>query len=372
MAQRTQLYNKHCEAGAKWVDFGGWDMPIHYGSLMEEHHAVRTAAGMFDVSHMTVIDFDGAASETFLRFLLANDVAKLKNIGDALYSAMLNEQGGVIDDLIVYRLANGFRMVVNAGTRAKDLAWIAQQAQGKNIPWRHRDDLSILAVQGPKALELLPEAIKTIAQKLKYFSAAFVTSSSSESKEWFVARTGYTGEQGVEIILPHTDIDALWQDLLVAGVKPCGLGARDTLRLEAGMNLYGHEMDDSVSPLKANMGWTVAWQPEDRNFIGRSALLEERAQPTHQLVGLVLQGRGVLRAEQLVKTTSGEGVITSGTFSPTLEQSVALARLPLPLTDAVEVDIRGRLQPAQVVMPSFVRNGQKIVQPFLAKSAAAL
>lgn len=363
MAQRTQLYNKHCESGAKWVDFGGWDMPIHYGSLIEEHHAVRTAAGMFDVSHMTVIDFIGAESEIFLRSLLANDVAKLKQVGDALYSAMLNERGGVIDDLIVYRVAHGFRMVVNAGTRAKDLAWIAQQAQDKNIQWRHRNDLSILAVQGPKALELLPESIKTIAQKLRYFSAASLVSFSGD--EWFIARTGYTGEQGVEIILPHGDIESLWQDLLVSGVKPCGLGARDTLRLEAGMNLYGHEMDDSVSPLKANMGWTIAWQPEDRNFIGRSALLAEHSHPTHQLVGLVLEGRGVLRAEQIVQTASGEGVITSGTFSPTLECSIALARLPLPLplTDKVEVDIRGRLQPAQVVAPCFVRNGQKIVKP---------
>ncbi len=355
MSQKTQLYNKHCEAGAKWVDFGGWQMPIHYGSLMEEHHAVRTVAGMFDVSHMTVIDFNGAEAESFLRFLLANDVVKLKNIGDALYSAMLNEAGGVIDDLIVYRVANGFRMVVNAGTRAKVLAWLTQQTQGKNLQWRHRDDLAILAVQGPEAIARLPDSIKAVAQGLKYFSAAWVD-------HWFVARTGYTGEQGVEIILPHTDIEVLWQDLLVAGVKPCGLGARDTLRLEAGMNLYGHEMDDTLSPLKANMGWTIAWQPEDRLFIGRSAIAE-RAQPTHQLVGLILQGRGVLRAEQVVKSATGQGVITSGTFSPTLEQSIALARLPLPLTHEVEVDIRGRWQSAQVVTPCFVRDGKQVHQP---------
>lgn len=361
MGHRTPLYDTHVALNAKIVDFGGWDMPLHYGSQIEEHHRVRKDAGMFDVSHMNVIDVKGNEVRDFLRLLLANDVAKLKTPGRALYSCMLNTNGGVIDDLIVYYIDDTwFRIVANAGTREKDLAWMRNSAElfgGVQIV--QRDDLAILAVQGPNAKEkvfrALGDPLRT-AENLKPFH--FVTVG-----EFFVATTGYTGEDGFELIVPTITVRDIWEALREMDIAPIGLGARDTLRLEAGMALYGQDMDETTTPLEVGLGWTVAFEPADRKFIGREVLDKQRASGApRQAVGLVLEGKGgVLRGHQKVLSDGlGEGEITSGGFSPTLNCSIALARVPtgVPLGSRCKVDIRGKLLEARVVKYPFVRNGK--------------
>ena len=360
MLKKTALHAQHQALGAKLVDFAGWEMPIQYASQLDEHHAVRAGAGMFDVAHMTAVDLHGARSRDFLRHLLANDVAKLKTPGKALYSCMLNPAGGVIDDLIVYFLAEDlFRLVVNAGTTDKDLAWLRQQAPAFGVEVRPRGDLGILAVQGPQARAkvgaLLPPALAQKAAALTPFSAAW-------DGDWFVGRTGYTGEDGYELILPHAQLVQLWGELLAAGVKPCGLGARDTLRLEAGMNLYGQDMDDAVSPLECGLSWTVAFAPEERDFIGRKVLEAQKAAPPRKSVGLVLEGRGVLRAHMPVRGANGSrGETTSGGFAPTLKGSIAMARVAGDAAAPYEVEIRGQWLPAREVKLPFVRNGKVLV-----------
>lgn len=363
MLKQTVLNAAHRAMGARMVDFGGWDMPVNYGSQIEEHHAVRTNCGMFDVSHMCPVDVVGADCRAFLSRLVANDVAKLKVSGKALYAAMLNEAGGVIDDLIIYFLTETrFRIVVNAGTAEKDLAWM----QAKVAEWKldvtitqRRDGanaLGIIAVQGPnaraKVWEVLPQAKAAIADLKPFFAA--------EVDQYFIASTGYTGEDGYEIMLPGGEAEAMWNKLNAAGVAPCGLGARDTLRLEAGMNLYGQDMDETVSPLDAGLAWTVSLNTE-RDFVGKAALTAAGQQK--QFLGLVLLDKGVLRGHQKVISAQGEGEITSGSFSPTLQQSIALARLPLGVQvgDEVEVDIRGKLLKAKVVKPVFARNGKAVI-----------
>ena len=360
MSQQTALYDKHVEYGGKIVDFAGWQMPVNYGSQMDEHHQVRTDAGMFDVSHMTIIDFTGPGVTDFLRYLLANDVARLKQAGKALYSCMLNEQGGVIDDLIIYYMNDGwYRMVVNAATRDKDIAWITAQAAAFDVTLDERASTAMIAVQGPKAIEkaisVLPvDVVEAVSELERFFGV--------ECGEWFVGRTGYTGEDGFEIMLPESEAAGFWDKLAHAGVKPCGLGARDTLRLEAGMNLYGADMTEDTSPLISGLGWTIAWEPGERDFIGRAAIQQERESGvTQKLVGLVLEGRGVLRGHQKVIIKNiGEGEITSGTFSPTLKESIALARVPQQTGDHCQVEIRGKLLDARVVKPVFVRDGQAV------------
>ncbi len=358
MGKKTPLYAKHVEAGARIVDFGGWDMPLHYGSQKEEHHAVRRKAGVFDVSHMTIVDLKGSRVREFLRHLLANDVAKLKDSGKALYTCMLNEDAGVIDDLIVYFLDEAwFRLVVNAATREKDLAWIRQHAQAFEVDVVERAELAMIAVQGPEARELAAPCIEAEwreqALALKLFTGM-------EAGDLFVARTGYTGEDGWEIVMPAAKAPIAWDRLLAAGVAPCGLGARDTLRLEAAMNLYGSDMDESISPLEAGLGWTVAWEPEDRDFIGRAALEKMRADGSRRrFVGLLLEDKGVLRNHQrVVVDGAGEGEITSGGFSPTIGRSIALARLPAGDQEHAQVDVRGKLLNVRIVKTPFVRNGQ--------------
>ncbi|MDH5765086.1 MAG: glycine cleavage system aminomethyltransferase GcvT [Gammaproteobacteria bacterium] len=362
MSQKTALYDKHLYHGGKIVDFAGWDMPINYGSQIEEHHQVRRDAGMFDVSHMTVLDLKGNGVIPFLQYLLANDVARLKQAGKALYSCMLNEKGGVIDDLIVYYMQDDwFRMVVNAATRDKDITWIQQQAEKFNIDINERDDLAMIAVQGPrareKALQALPIDVSQAAADLDRFFGA-------DSGEWFVGRTGYTGEDGFEIMLPESEAAEFWDALIEAGISPCGLGARDTLRLEAGMNLYGTDMDESTSPLISGLGWTIAWQPAERNFIGREAVEAEKEKgPEQKLVGLVLDDKGVLRGHQKVIVEGvGEGEVTSGTFSPTLKQAIAMARVPAATAEQCKVEIRGKLLSARVIKPVFVRDGQSCIE----------
>jgi len=364
MGLKTPLYDTHVRLGAKIVDFGGWDMPLHYGSQIEEHHAVRGDAGMFDVSHMCIVDLSGGRVREFLRFLLANDVGRLKSVGKALYSCMLLPSGGVIDDLIVYYMSEtGYRMVVNAGTRDKDLAWIRSHAADFEVTVVERKDLAIIAVQGPnarrKAATLLSPEQQAAALALKpFFGAPFGS--------WFVARTGYTGEDGFEIMIPAAEAADAWNRLLEQGVKPAGLGARDTLRLEAGMNLYGNDMDETFHPLESGLAWTVAFEPADRDFIGRGALQNAQRESGRELVGLLLEDRGVLRSHQKVlvvgATTAGiSGEVTSGTYSPTLNRSIGLARVPKTSQPTVQVDIRGKLHAARIVKPPFVRHGKPMI-----------
>ncbi|CAK0754869.1 aminomethyltransferase [Gammaproteobacteria bacterium] len=365
MSSRTPLYEQHLAAKAKVVDFAGWEMPLHYGSQLDEHHRVRRAAGMFDVSHMTVVDLRGSRVQEFLRWLLANDVARLNLPGKALYSCLLNPWGEVLDDLIAYFMTEDwFRLVVNAATRSKDLAWIrARAAEVGGVEVQERTDLAMVAVQGPEArgqvLAVLSDSngLATAAEGLVAFQGV---AGDGEKADWFVARTGYTGEDGFEVILPTASAPGFWEALRAAGVAPCGLGARDTLRLEAGMNLYGNDMDETVTPLESGLSWTVAFNPPDRDFIGRAALESQRkAGVSQKLVGLVLQGRGVMRHGQAVQVPGvGGGIITSGGFSPTLEQSIALARVPLATSTECQVEIRGQWLSARVVKPPFVRFGK--------------
>ncbi|HID49145.1 MAG TPA: glycine cleavage system aminomethyltransferase GcvT [Chromatiales bacterium] len=357
MGKHTALYDLHVSLGATMVDFGGWDMPIRYGSQIEEHHAVRRDAGMFDVSHMTVLDLTGSGVRDYLRRLLANDVARLEDRGKALYSCMLNEQGGVIDDLIVYYLEDaGYRMVVNAATRDKDLAWLEKQAAGFSVHRKVRDDLAMIAVQGPGARAKVHQVLGDQAQALRDLGVFFLR----RLDDMAVACTGYTGEDGYEIMVPAEQASAFWSRLLEAGVQPCGLGARDTLRLEAGMNLYGADMDESVTPLESGLSWTVAWEPEERDFLGRAALEAQRkAGVKRKLVGLVLEDKGVLRNHQKV-IVEGQpvGEITSGSFSPTLGRAIAFARVPADIGSECQVEVRSKLLPARVVKPPFVRKGK--------------
>lgn len=358
-AQRTPLYNNHVQAGAKMVDFHGWEMPINYGSQIEEHHAVRRDVGMFDVSHMTIVDVTGRDAKPYLRHLLANDVAKLTTPGKALYSAMLNEEGGVIDDLIVYFFnEDSYRLVVNSATRDKDMAWLELQSGEFDVAITERTEFAMIALQGPNAKAIVANLMSAEQHALVSELKPFV---GVQLDDLFVATTGYTGEAGYEIIIPNDNVADVWEKLRALGVQPCGLGARDTLRLEAGMNLYGQDMDETVSPLAANMGWSVAFEPADRNFVGRSALEALKAAGTEKLVGLVMEEKGVLRGGLKVMVDGGEGVITSGTFSPTLGYSIAMARVPLPVGETAQVEMRKKLVTVKVVKPSFVRNGKAVV-----------
>jgi len=358
---QTPLHDAHLAAGARMVDFSGWHMPVNYGSQIDEHHAVRRDAGMFDVSHMLALDLEGFDSTAWLRALLANDVARISRApGKALYSCMLREDGGVIDDLIVYRLIDEhYRIVVNAGAAAKDVAWMRKHiaAHGFNVSLTERRDLAMIAVQGPNARTktwLARPDLKSGSETLLPFSGAQIG-------DVFIGRTGYTGEDGFELTLPAAQATTLWQALLNAGVQPCGLGARDTLRLEAGMNLYGQDMDETVSPLDSGLAWTVDFSDPERAFSGRAAL--EAHPATCRLLGVVLEERGVLRAHMPVFTAAGIGETTSGSFSPTLEKSIAFARLPLSTQagEKVEVEIRGKRLPARTVKLPFVRQGKTLI-----------
>lgn len=374
--QRTPLYQSHVDNNGKIVDFSGWELPIHYGSQIDEHEAVRTDAGMFDVSHMVITDVEGAQAKAWLQKLLANDVAKLKTVGKALYSGMLNAEGGIIDDLIVYLMneeETQYRIISNAATRDKDLANFNKVAEGFEVTLTERPELAILAIQGPNAVAKLKQAKPSwsdILDSLKPFVGADLAD--TEAANWFVARTGYTGEDGVEVILPGENATEFYQLMLDHGVKPAGLGARDTLRMEAGMNLYGHDMDETTSPYECNMGWTLALK-DDRDFVGREALVAKRKEAKEngtamRQVGLLLETRGVLREGMTVIINQGTdkettGTITSGTFSPSLKQSIAIARIPESVTeeDSVQVDLRGKgkFVDVRVLKLPFVRNGEK-------------
>jgi len=360
-AKQTPLHAAHVAAGARMVDFAGWDMPVNYGSQIEEHHAVRRDAGMFDVSHMLALDLAGPDATSWLRGLLANDVAKLKESGKALYSCMLNERGGVIDDLIVYRFSDAdYRIVVNAGTADKDVAWMRERiaATGANLTLQARRDLAMIAVQGPRAIERATAALPELSTA-NGIPAAFV---GARVGDLLNARTGYTGEDGLEIARSRRPCAGnVERAPRRRRHDPAAVGARDTLRLEAGMNLYGQDMDEDVSPLNAGLSWTVDMKDETRTFVGRAAL---QANPASQrLLGLILEDKGVLRSHMKVFTAAGEGETTSGSFSPSLEKSIAFARLPLATQpgENVEVDIRGKRLKARTVKLPFVRNGKPLV-----------
>jgi len=361
MGHQTPLYVEHVAAGARIVEFGGWDMPLHYGSALAEHQAVRQSCGIFDVSHMTVVDVMGPDATAFLGRLLANDIGKLAQPGQGLYSCMLNDAGGVVDDLIAYSTADDrYRLVVNAATRTQDLAWLARVADRDDVVLRHRDDLLMLAVQGPAARRLaaplLPDGVGAAVLALQPFESVY-------QEDLFVARTGYTGEDGIEVVLPIPAGIDLWKALTVAGAVRCGLGARDTLRLEAALNLYGQDMDAGTSPLTSALAWTVAFDPAERQFRGRAALEAQKAAGiTEKLTGLILEDRGIMRHGQRVLTPAGEGVITSGGFSPTMDRSIALARVPVAAEGLCQVEIRSALRAARIVRPPFVRHGRVLVE----------
>lgn len=362
MQKVTSFHAMHELFNAKMVSFSGWDMPISYGSQIKEHKAVRTDAGMFDVSHMTIIDVMGIDCKKFLQYLISNDVTKLElfGYGKALYSALLTENATIIDDLIVYYMEFGYRLVTNAGTYEKDMAWISKQASKFNVKIKERKDLSILAVQGPMAINkvgMIKMHINERLQQLKPFMAI-------EDNGWFYAYTGYTGESGLEIMLPNEYALEFWQQLVKNGVIPCGLAARDTLRLEAGMNLYGHDMDENINPLQCNMEWVIDLKDESRDFIGKDTylkLLSSHEEKYHQ-VGLVLEGRGVLReGQKLYKSGVEIGIITSGTFSPSLKVSIAIARVDKSITEKAEVDIRDKMEIVKIVQLPFIRKGRSLI-----------
>ncbi len=367
----TPLFNAHQKMGAKLVDFGGWNMPIHYGSQIEEHHQVRNDAGMFDVCHMTIVDLRGCEVMDYLSRLLANDVAKIAGKpGKALYCCMLNNEGGVIDDLIIYAMEPAWvRVIVNSATRVKDLAWMRTQLGHSAVDLTERDDLAMIAVQGPNARALAAKALGNEivgAEDLKPFNALLINQGTDNER--FVARTGYTGEDGYEIVCANEQVESVWNKLHDAGVKPCGLGARDTLRLEAGMNLYGSDMDETTSPLESGLTWTVDFSDTKRNFIGREALEKQKQEGIkYKFVGLVLNAKGVLRAHQKVIIedkggNKGEGELTSGTFSPTMQKSIGFARVPVAAGEHCQVEIRNKLLAAKIVKLPFVRHGKVLVE----------
>ena len=351
--QRTALYDLHVSAGARMTMFAGWSMPLHYGSQISEHHAVRRGAGIFDVSHMAIIDIDGSAALDFLHTVFANDAAKAP-IGKAVYGVLLNDRAGIIDDVIVYRRADSYRLVANAATRARVLPWLDSHAAGLDVNIRERSELAMIACQGPCALAAAGRVVGMELSHLTPFQAL-------ENGAMMIARTGYTGEDGVEVMLPGEQAGSLWQRLQAADAEPAGLAARDTLRLEAGLNLHGQDMDETTTPLESNLAWSIAWNPPERHFIGRQPLARQRASKSaHTLTGVVVPGRSVVRPGSSVETSRGAGVITSGTFSPTLGYSIGLARLPRGASGDCTVAIRGKPIPGQIVKPPFVRRGKQV------------
>lgn len=359
MLKRTILNSSHRRLNAKLVDFGGWEMPLHYGSQLAEHREVRTGAGMFDVSHMLAIDIEGPQSSDCLRYLLANNIDRLRVPGKALYSCMLDAQAGILDDLIVYFVdASRYRLVVNGATADDDLLWISGWCE-RQFPLAQvnpRRDLAIIAVQGPAARERVWRAFPECRASTVGLGNFFCT----QWRDLQIARTGYTGEDGFEILLPAVQAPEAWDKLIQAGVVPAGLGARDTLRLEAGMCLYGQDIDASVTPMESGLHWTVDLQ-EGRAFCGREAL--QTARPRTTLLGLILEDRGIMRSHQEVRTAHGSGFVTSGSYSPTLEKSIAIARLPVAARpgESVTIEIRDRQIGARTVKYPFVRNGRSLL-----------
>ena len=353
--KRTPLYDCHLEAGAKIVDFAGWEMPVQYAGVIEEHRAVRTAAGLFDVSHMGEVRVRGAGAEAFLQRLTPNDVAKLVP-GRAHYSGLLTESGTYVDDLLVYRLAaDDFLVVVNASNAPRDFAWMAERAEGEAEVRDESERWALLALQGPRALEILTPLAAPDVSGLKYYG---FLQGEVDGAPAILSRTGYTGEDGFEVYLAPEDAPKVWRRLVAAGAAPAGLGARDTLRLEAAMALYGHEIDETTTPYEAGLGWVV--KLDKGEFLGREPLAAQKsAGVPRKLVGFEVQGRGIARQGHTVVSDGGKvGTVTSGTWSPTFEKAIGMAYVPpemaapgTPLT----LEVRGKPLPAVVVELPFYR-----------------
>lgn len=354
--KQTPLYACHVAQNAHMVAFGEWEMPMHYGSQIQEHLNTRREVGMFDVSHMVVTDIQGPEATHFLRSILSNDVAKIQP-NQALYSCLLHHQGGVLDDLIVYQLSTDhYRLITNSVTREKISLWLNQLAQDFQITLQPQTQYALIAIQGPKAIETVSQQFATLGLQSKI--KALKSFSALQTEHCFIARTGYTGEPGVEILLSAEDGVSLWNNLAEAGVSPCGLGARDTLRQEAGLNLYGQEMDETTNPYEANLGFTIDLSDSTRNFIGKQAVLAMQAQAQFNLVGLVGDKSQIMRRHAPVfLADKTEGVVTSGTYSPTLSCAIAFARIPKQPAASVEVMVRRSPVQAQVVKLPFVRQG---------------
>lgn len=360
MGLHTPLYEQHLALGAEMSDINGWELPLHYGSQVEEHHQVRKDCGVFDVSFMTVVDVLGKQAKAYLQYLLANDVDLLKEQGRVLYSVMLNEQAGIIDDALVFLLPNGFRLMFNAGCPDRVIRWMSQHKGIFDVVLEPQNGIALLAIQGPEAVNKL---LKLLDQQYTTKLATLQPLYSCFAGGWFISRTGYTGEDGVEIILPKDEAEQLWLELIGAGIMPIGMRARDTLRLEAGYSLYGQDMDENISPLSCNMDWTVAWAPEGRQFLGRSVLDKKRQDGIrNKLIGLVSEERGTLHNGQAVRIEGvGEGIITSTNFSPTLGKCIALARVPIKAGTRAEVEIKGKWYPVRIVPPRFVWHGEILI-----------
>ena len=356
---RTPLFQAQLALGAKMINFHGWEMPLHFGSQLLEHEKVRLHAGIFDVSHMNIVDLIGDEAGLFLNYLLTASIDSLPSTKRALYTCICNEEGGIIDDLIVYGLASDrFRLVFNAATRTRVNHWLSEQIKPFKAQIQMRPELAMIAIQGPKALALSSTVLgEHLAEAIKALKAFAYT----QQGEIFIARTGYTGEAGLEIIGPDAQILDLWKAFLDQGVQACGLAARDSLRIEAGLLLNGQDMDEQTSPLESNLESCIHWEPANRAFIGRQSLEKQKRQGSHRrLVGLTLTEKAILRTGQKVMIDGlAQGVVTSGSFSPSLGQSIGFARVPQDTPKQVMVQIRNKLQPAKVGPLKFLNKGRK-------------
>ena len=351
---KTDLFQEHINLGAKMVDFGGWNMPINYGSQINEHKTVRSNVGIFDVSHMSVFDLNGSEQIDFLRNLLPNDVAKIRSPNRALYSPLLDESGGIMDDLIVYNLGSHYRIISNCATSSQNHKWFKKHSEDYDVEVTFRKDLSIIAVQGPNSLKILKKIGMEDLDDLIDFDLKMLNST-------MVAKTGYTGEEGFEIVVKSSEVQSLWKKLIEAEASPIGLGARDTLRLEAGLNLYGTDMDTSNHPFESNLAWTIDLSDNERNFIGKSSLEKINKESSKELVGIILKEKGVLRSNQIITHKSGSGIVLSGTFSPSFGFSIALARLDKGHKGIGKVEIRNKEFNVEIVSPPFIRKGKILI-----------
>lgn len=361
-AKRTPLYEQHKALGARFVDFGGWEMPVQYTSILEEHQAVRTRAGLFDVSHMGEFKIEGESAQAFLQYLVPNDVGRL-TVQQALYTQLCLPNGNTIDDLLVYRLTEDhYMLVVNAANIEKDLAWVKKQADAfPNVSVIDQSaTTALLALQGPAAQDILQPFTAANLAEIDYYHA---TADLVDGVNCIISRTGYTGEDGFELYCPSVDAVKLWNDLLDAGkpqgLQPAGLGARDTLRLEAGYCLYGHELDEDTNPLEARLGWTIKFKKGD--FIGHDALAQVKAQgPRRLLVGIELLERGVPRGGYAIYQQDRQiGALTSGSPGPTVGKNIGMGYVEAAQAVAgqqVYIDIRGKRVAAQIVgLPFYKR-----------------
>lgn len=353
--RRTPLFQRHTELKARVVPFGGWDMPVQYAGIAPEHKAVRAAAGIFDVSHMARVNFGGPGALDLLEHVFTNSVSTMKD-GQVRYGLVCNEAGGILDDILVYRWPYGFAAVVNAGNREKILAWLEKHRAGRDVQIQDQTlDTTMIAVQGPKSVELVAGMFADDVTKLKYY---FATPTRYKDKPCVVSRTGYTGEDGFEVIVPNDLGATLWDDFLARGALPCGLGSRDTLRLEAAMPLYGHELNETINPISAGLGWAV--KLDKGEFVGRAAL--KSVDPTTPVrVGLELDSKRAAREGCAIFDAGGAqvGTVTSGSLAPHLDKSIAMGYVNPAVANvggALDVDLRGTRVPATVVpLPFYAR-----------------